>query len=410
VCEVARRLGFADAFAFRSPAEIFREHAALSAFENNHRRDFDIGGLAEISDESYDRLDPVQWPVRSANDRSDTRFFAAGGFFTTTGKARFVPVAPPSLRSAISAAFPLRLNTGRVRDQWHTMTRTGLSPRLGAHASEPFVEIHPDDAHAAGLADGDLARASTAHGACVLKVVVSEGQRRGALFAPIHWSGETASCARVGALVDPHTDPHSGQPEAKATPAAIARASFRYRGFLLTRRSATLPLETWWTRVAVAGGAGLLIASNEAPSAWRQHVHAMMRENTEAAEFLDAQGGVYRAAAFIEGRLDLCLFVGPASAAPRWDAVKAVLESEAIEDAHRRVLLSGRNVDGLAAQGPLVCACFGVGLTAIRDAIAARTATSVDEIRQALRAGSNCGSCLPELKRIVAHERLAQPV
>ena len=127
----------------------------------------------------------------------------------------------------MSEARPLRLNTGRIRDQWHTMTRTGLSPRLGQHIAEPYVEIHPDDAAQAGIAHDGFARVATDLGQCVLKVVVTERQQRGMLFAPIHWSESNSSSARVGALVAPFTDPFSGQPENKATPAAIEAAAVK---------------------------------------------------------------------------------------------------------------------------------------------------------------------------------------
>src|ERR1019366_2857600 len=66
--QLGRRMGFSG-FDFRCPAVVFREHAALSAFENNGARDFDLGGLAELSDEEYDALSPTQWPI-SAGERS----------------------------------------------------------------------------------------------------------------------------------------------------------------------------------------------------------------------------------------------------------------------------------------------------------------------------------------------------
>jgi len=113
--------------------------------------------------------------------------------------------------------------------------------------------------------------------------------------------------------------------------------------------------------------------------------------------------GIYRAAAFRDGRLDAALFLGPADAAPQWDAAKALLDAEALADLERRMVLSGRAADGLVETGPVICACFGVGLNVIRDAIASNAATNVEAIGKALRAGTNCGSCLPELKRIV-HE------
>ena len=207
VTQVARRMGFTEAFSFDSVASIFREHAALSAFENEGTRDFDIGGLMQIDDEAFNGLDPVQWPVRKGEARGESRFFAEGGFFTPDRKARMIAPELPKPSAVLSNEFPLRLNTGRVRDQWHTMTRSGLSPRLGAHLPEPFVEVHPADAEALGLANGGFARLTSPYGACVLKVAVSEGQQRGLLFAPIHWSNETASSARVGDMVTPANDP-----------------------------------------------------------------------------------------------------------------------------------------------------------------------------------------------------------
>jgi assimilatory nitrate reductase catalytic subunit len=203
--EVAKRLGFGAAFDFNSAADVFREHAALSAFENNGGRDFDIGALRSLSDEAFDALTPVQWPTRQDNSQPQPRFFANGGFFSSDFKARFIAPEIPALRTETTAGRPLRLNTGRIRDQWHTMTRSGLSPRLGQHLPEPFVEVHPDDALKFGVTDGSFARVTTDHGQCTLKVVVSERQQRGMLFAPIHWSEATATGSRVGALVAPFT-------------------------------------------------------------------------------------------------------------------------------------------------------------------------------------------------------------
>src|SRR3954463_2280888 len=133
--EVAKRLGFGAAFGFNSAADIFREHASLSAFENDGTRDFDIGGLKALSDEAFDTMAPVQWPIR-LDAQPQARFFAEGGFFASEGKAKFIAPEIPSLRTETTAARPLRLNTGRIRDQWHTMTRSGTSPRLGQHLPE----------------------------------------------------------------------------------------------------------------------------------------------------------------------------------------------------------------------------------------------------------------------------------
>jgi assimilatory nitrate reductase catalytic subunit len=409
VSAVAQRLGFADAFSFGSEADVFREHAALSGFENEGTRDFDIGGLATISDHDYAALEPVRWPVRAGAQpgaqASEKRFFGAGGFFTPDRKARFVPPEPPALQEATSAAFPFRLNTGRIRDQWHTMTRSGQSPRLAAHLAEPFVEVHPLDAAAMGVADGGFARVSSAHGACILKVMVSANQRPGSLFVPIHWSAETASCARVGDLVSARTDPYSGQPEAKATPATIAPVDFALAGFTRTQAAVTLPPGTWWARVAVAEGVEYRLATSRGPLFWHDFAYHWLGPEARLAEQLD--GPVYRAAAFVDGHLDGCLCLAPAAeAAPQWDLAGL---AAAAEDGGRRISKAGA-CDYIAETEPVVCACFQVGLGAVRRAVTSGSATSVGDIGRTLRAGTNCGSCLPELKRIIVDERIAHPL
>jgi assimilatory nitrate reductase catalytic subunit len=396
--EVAKRLGFRAAFDYRSAADVFREHAALSAFENNGSRDFDIGALATLSDEAYDAMTPVQWPLREGAPPLQ-RFFAEGGFYTNDRKGRFIAPEVPTLRSETSAARPLRLNTGRIRDQWHTMTRTGLSPRLGAHLPEPYVEIHPDDALKYGIVHDGFARLTTDYGQCILKVVVSERQQRGMLFAPIHWNAGNTSHGRVGALVASYTDPFSGQPEMKATPVAITPYEYVFRGFVLSRQELALPQNLWWARATIPGGYGYLFADNGDLSrwtSWRQRHGA-----DDVAEYSDVGGGVYRAASFAGERIEACVFVGPGHDAGDWDVVKGLFATDALSDDQRRVLLSGRAAEGGASAGPIVCACFGVGRNTICDAIASGARTP-SAIGAKLKAGTNCGSCIPEMKRLIA--------
>ena len=399
VSEVAKRLGFGAAFDFKSAADVFREHAGLSGFENAGSRDFDIGALTSLSDEAFDALEPVLWPMRPGESEPQPRFFADGRFFAHDHRARFIAPEIPALRSETTAGRPLRLNTGRIRDQWHTMTRTGLSPRLGQHLPEPFVEVHPADAIRFGVADGGFARVVTDYGQCILKVVVSERQQRGMLFAPIHWSEANASAARVGALVAPFADPFSGQPESKATPASITPYEYVFRGFALSRVPLQLPPQPWWARVTVNGGYGYLLADNADLARWQSWFGSVA--GGELAEYRDFGGGVFRAASFVEDRIEACLFVGPARDAGDWNAVKTLFAADSLSDDQRRMLLSGKSADGLASAGPIVCACFGVGRTTICDAIAAG-AGSAAEIGARLKAGTNCGSCIPELKRLIA--------
>jgi assimilatory nitrate reductase catalytic subunit len=405
ISEVAKRLGFGAAFNFNSAADVFREHAALSAFENNGSRDFDIGALQSFSDDDFDTMAPVLWPLREGGQPKQ-RFFADGRFYAQDRKARFIAPEVPALRTETHAGRPLRLNTGRIRDQWHTMTRTGLSQRLGAHLPEPFVEVHPDDASKFGVTDDSFARVTTDYGQCILKVAVSARQQRGTLFAPIHWSEANTSGARVGALVAPFTDPFSGQPESKATPASIAPYDYVFRGFILSRRQLDLPRNLWWARAAIAGGYGYLFADNADLARWPSWLKSIAGE--DVAEYHDFGGGVYRAASFAGDRIESCLFVGPAHDAGDWNVVKGLFAADSLSDDQRRMLLSGRSTEGVASAGPIVCACFGVGRNTICDTIVSG-ANSAAEIGARLKAGTNCGSCIPELKRLIAQNAKEAP-
>lgn len=407
VCELARRLGFADAFSYAGPSEIYAEHAALSAFENDGTRDFDIGAHAGLSRQGYDALRPVQWPAPAGRPEGTARLFAEGGFFTADGRARLQPLAGPALAAATDEAFPLRLNTGRIRDQWHTMTRTGLSPRLSAHMAEPCVFLHPDDVARFSLVDGGFARVATGFGAVVLKVVPDPGCRPGSLFAPIHWSAETASDARIGAAVQPLCDPWSGQPELKATPCSIAPVSFASQGFVLSRAGFALPPGSWWVRLAVDGGEGRLFATDAGIDELMAAIRAAHGEDG-LVELVDRKSGVYRCAVTQGGQLLAVLFVAPAGRAPLWDTVKAAFADPQALPGNRLALLAGRSLEGAADPGPVVCACFGVGLNAIRAAFAGGGAMTPEDIGHQLKAGTNCGSCLPEIRRIGAQARATE--
>jgi assimilatory nitrate reductase catalytic subunit len=310
------------------------------------------------------------------------------------------------LKTSVSQRFPLRLNTGRVRDHWHTMTRTGLSPRLARHLSEPFVEVHPQDASAFRVKDKGFARVETLFGAATLRVVVTESVGPGQIFAPIHWSDATAAQGRVGALVAPHTDPVSGQPEAKATPARLAPRAFAYEGYLLARGDAPPPRFALWTRVALHGATGYRFAANAAPAQWRAYLREIYAGD-DVIEYMDDAQGAYRAAAFFDDRPELALFVGRGATAPAWDAPLALFSNENLTARQRALLLSGRAASGAADSGPIVCACFGVGANKIAGAIA-EGCQDAAAIGAKLRAGTNCGSCLPEIKRMLAMREAAE--
>jgi assimilatory nitrate reductase catalytic subunit len=413
--EVARRMGWQSAFAYRGPADIFREHAALSGFENesSSRRLFDIGALSALSDDDYARLLPMRWPQPRGTVQpwsSAKRLFGDGGPFPTAdGLARFVPTPyrPPAVPT--DDQWPFLLNTGRLRDQWHTMTRTGRLPRLMAHQREPALDTHPADAARLHLVDGGLARVESPHGATVLPVRLSNDQRKGEVFASFHWTDRFTSAGPIDAVVGAATDPISGQPELKATPVRVAPVAPQWHGLLL-RGSEQVPHGPYyWARVPLERGhAFTLVGWEPLPSDRGTELWiAALLDAPPAAElviYADPARGTFRYASVVGSRLDACLFIASkASALPSRDAVAALLGTR-IESDMRTALLAGNPAGAAAANasGPTICACFGVGLNTLHSTIASRRLTSITEIGAILRAGTNCGSCIPELKAILS--------
>jgi assimilatory nitrate reductase catalytic subunit len=412
--EVACRMGWGTAFAYAKPADIFREHAALSAFENDgaKRRLFDIGALADVSDEDYENLAPTQWPLpRGASpSRADgARLFGDGkGFSTPNGRARFVPTPyrPPAI--AADDQWPLILNTGRVRDQWHTMTRTGRLPRLMAHEREPVLDVHPADAERMGLADGSLARVESPHGATVLPVRVSRDLRAGEVFAPMHWNDHFTSAGPIDALVGAATDPVSGQPELKATPVRVAPVAPQWHALLL-RGSEQVPRGPYyWARVPLERGHAFTLIGFEAlpsDSGSKFWISALL-DAPPAAElviYADPARGTFRYASVVGRRLEACLFIARGAAVLLSRDNLAALLGTRLDPDTRAFVLAGAPAGAAMANAPgrTICACFGVGLHTLSGAIAQRRVTSIAEIGALLRAGTNCGSCIPELKAIL---------
>ncbi len=406
VTQVARQMGFGEHFPYQSPREIFNEHAALSGFENDGERSFDIGGLADLSAADYADFTPLQWPVNAAHPDGASRLYGDGRFNTPDGRARFVAVTPRPPRSAISADYPFVLNSGRVRDHWHTLTRTGMSPRLSTHSFEPYAEIHPEDAASHQLKHGDLAKVASPSGEVYLRVKVSDAQRRGSLFVPIHWNDAFASKARVGALLPAITDPISGQPEFKHGVARIEACRPLWRGFILTRRNRLhLQYASYWARSRGRGLWRYEIAGTESPADWPQRAHALLADEYDArsnwTELFDKSRHHYRAARFIGERLESCVFIGQDIELPARDWLIGLFQNDALAPAERQSLLTGKPPLEQKDAGRIVCACFNVGEKTIRQAIREHGLDTVEAVGRHLQAGTNCGSCLPELREFL---------
>ncbi|WP_404406364.1 molybdopterin-dependent oxidoreductase [Pelagibacterium halotolerans] len=399
ICEVAKRLGFGDAFAFASPAEIFAEHAALSGFENGGTRDFDISGLM---DQDYDRLVPTQWPVR-ASSSPVARNFADGAFFTPDRRARFIATQPPPPKA--TAPGQVILNTGRVRDHWHTMTRTGNTPRLSGHYAEPFVEIHPTDADRLGIRGATLVQLENALGRAVMRAQVTDRQRPGTVFAPMHWTGAYSSEGRVNALVAPMADPVSGQPGLKMSAVSLYPAKVALYGFAVSAARPDCAAADYWATARAEGGwrteLGLFEATDDIAASLFGDATAL-----DVLSYSDAKSGRASLAAFAGPRLVFALWLAPDPVLVSRQWAVAQLTETHDKPMARSAVLSGRPGADRPDPGPLVCSCFGVGANQIAELAASGEATTVDAVGAALKAGTNCGSCRTEIRRIIDAHRL----
>jgi len=387
---VAARLGFGEAFAWAGVAGIFREHAALSAFENEGSRDFDLGGWATLDDEAYRKLRPFTWGRQ--------RFFADGSFFHADRRARFVPTPPRAPVHAPDDAFPLRLNTGRVRDQWHTMTRTGKSPRLAGHRPEPSVEVNPQDAARRGLQTGDIAGIASRWGRAALRVHVSDSVRAGEVFVPMHWTAQLSRAGRINAAVNPAVDPVSGQPELKHTPVELRRVHVQWHGTILARAATMLPDLPYWTRIQGAGFHSYVLAGEEPLAAERPALLAAVAA-AHPGTWSSALPGIDT---LMNGdRLEAVLVTGQAHDETARDRFAPFMAMDRLDAAARSALAKG---GVMVERGGELCACLGVSCADVEAAIA-EGAQSLDAVGAATRAGTNCGSCRPEIRALLRARR-----
>nr|WP_010394474.1 nitrate reductase [Paracoccus sp. TRP] len=391
LAEVGRRMGWGASFGWQHPAQVFAEYAALSGVAAGLGSDFDISAHAGISVAQYDALEPFLWPQSAT--KQGGRFFGDGRFHTPSGRGRMVAVTPRPPQP-VSEAYPFRLNTGRVRDHWHTMTRTGLSPRLSRHLAEPYLELHPTDAAQLGLQPTALAEVTNAHGSAVLRVLVSDRVAPGHPFAPMHWTGETAPTGRVDALVPGATDPVSGQPALKSAAVAIRPFAARWFGFAVSAGEMR-PDCDYWARAILPNGVQAELAGRKPPADWTDHARALFGLEDEPLVVHDRARGQVRLAFLRDGRLQAALFVAAGPVALSRSHITALLCEGGAE------VLAGRPGADRPDEGALVCACFGIGVNSIVKAIASRRLTSVEAVGQALRAGTNCGSCRPEIRALL---------
>lgn len=303
---------------------------------------------------------------------------------------------PPRKRAR---RYPFILNTGRIRDQWHTMTRTGKTARLTSHIAEPFAELHPDDADRLGIAAADLVEVSSPFGSVLVRALVTDRGRDGEVFVPMHWTGHLASSARVDAVVAPLTDPHSGQPGSKFTPVSVAKRDMAWFGFAVLReRPQTVPA-TYWALAPIEGGYRLEFAG-ENDADFEALAAALAPSQDDTVSIGDKAGDWLRLANWKDGALQSAFYLSsqPVEVSRQWAC--GLFSMQGDDGAVRAEVLAGRAPADRPDPGAIVCSCFQVGCNQI-EAAARCGATSVKAVGDKLKAGTNCGSCRSEIQTLL---------
>ena len=397
ISEVAKRMGFQEAFDYRHPRDIFVEHAQLSAFENDGNRDLDLSAMTDMSIAEFDTFEPIQWPVNSANPKGTKRMFTDGKFFTKSGKAQFIFNEAKLPVNKTSKKYPLILNTGRIRDQWHTMTRTGKTYRLLSHIEAPYIEIHPDDAKEYNLENNKLAKLHNQFGEFVGKVKINTDVRKGMVFSPIHWNDQFAKKGRISNVVNPVVDPVSGQPESKSTPIAIKPVETQLWAEIISQKELDTSEFDYWFKITIDEGYRYRVAIDNAFN-WKSFISKQSLEQCNLIHYQDATQKDFRAVLLEKSQIQLAIFsCTDENNLPDSVWLNKLLLLKKQNEPHK--ILAGKSAEE-SNKGPLVCSCFEVGKNEIELAISQGNNTTT-LLGDKLKCGTNCGSCLPELKNLI---------
>ncbi|MDO9506880.1 MAG: molybdopterin-dependent oxidoreductase [Hydrogenophaga sp.] len=430
VVDFARRLetrlrpGQPTLFSYPSPEPIWNEHR-----ESTRGRDLDITGL------SYAMLEeqgPQQWPIKTGETQGKERLYEDGIFPTQDGKARFAALPFVPLAELRESRYPFSLTTGRLRDQWHGMTRTGTLGRLFGHVAEPSVQVNPQDMVRRGLKEGDLVHVTSKRGSILVPLQGSDDIGLSQAFMAMHWGAEYLSgvsstgevLAGVNALTTSACCPSSKQPELKHAAVKVLKAELPWtllamawlpetdalraqRG--LRELMAKFPFASCVPFGRERTGVLFRAAAHEAPEpALLERIEALLGLNAaDALRYADKRLGQHRAARLVRvgavTQLDGFMLAGD-TRAEAW--LKPLLQDELPADAYgRRLLMPGAQPPvAIEAKGRQICTCFNVTDLAITERLATCEGSEDERLatlQTSLRCGTNCGSCVPELKRLV---------
>ncbi len=393
----------ADLFPFTSPEAVFEEHKTLTV-----GRDLDIGGL------SYALLNtegPQQWPFRAGQQTGQARRYLDGKFHTANQRAQFHATRFAPVAETTNARFPFHLITGRLRDQWHGMSRSGRVATAFSHAPQPFLTMHPSDAQRRGLQAGNLVTIIGRQTKMILPLQVSDQVKSGTVFAAMHWSGQYLNSGGINEVIPGKVDPRSFQPELKHASVRIEATELPWRmqaarrGDVLALQARVQPLLRECAYAAISVENDLLIlnaAHGEPPAGWLERLYEALElpVGADTLEYRDEQRHVAKRALWLNGALAGFAFAGDVKSAGF--ALDNVRHNQPWQGS-RLAVFSGQKAN--VAADRTVCLCMQVKASRIENAIA--QGATLTQLKATLGCGSVCGSCVPELTQMCAKLNVA---
>jgi len=394
-------------FPYASVEDVFNEHR-----ETTRGRDLDISGL------SYGLLDvqgPQQWPFPEGATAGRARLYSDGVFVKPGGKAHFANTPYKPTAEKTDARYPLHLNTGRLRDQWHGMSRTGNVAQLFNHVEEPLLSMHESDMSRRDIVSGDLVKVSSRRGSLVLRAQVSEEMLPAQTFIPMHWGSQYMNGMGCNSLTIGAIDPISKQPELKHAAIKVEKLTLPWQMIamrrcddlsVLDRVRELLECFEYATCGLYGRNPGIVVlraAHQQAPE------EAMIREldtlldMTDASKtisYSDPKRNVSKRIMVEDGQVIGVRLLGETLAAG-W--LKEVMVQGNFTDELRRWALAPLSAPpvGGKSRGRIVCNCLDVSELEIQSVVAEGDAT-LESLQARLKCGTECGSCVPELRRLVA--------
>jgi assimilatory nitrate reductase catalytic subunit len=394
VAGVAKEMGFNKAFDWHHSHELFREHAQLSTINAPTHLSFDLSDAANITFRQYQDWQPKQWPL--VNGKSTSRMFSDGVFSTPNGKANMVPVAPVSITEPSDQQFVL--NTGRLRDQWHTMSRTGLANPLTKHTSQFEVHVNPSDANKMGIHNGNLMKVTSDLGSFYAKARIETSQTPGNVFAPMHWNAYFANKGGVAQVIEPLVDPISGQPASKHSSVKLNPVIAKFSGFLFVKNHQPVPawldetvtFKTFTNEGTLFQFFHLDLSLNEF-KAQQTLPDSVTNQDSTMQRMMNAEGD--------EHGLSYWLVQQPTPIEwPDVDFLDYAAKTK-LTELDTEALLKGYS-DDVQNLGAIVCSCYSVTDRQIEKYFIDNPNGTLESLQAELKCGTNCGSCLTEVKEL----------